>query len=106
MNVIDWKKAPTWAQYYAIDSTGAGYFYEVEPALSKSLGMFSACSARVEGVVVEGWEKSLCTRHAKPMPLPRIKLVGEFAARYSLQVLLDTGWTYEALVQHGHAEWI
>jgi hypothetical protein len=30
----DWSKAPEWAQWWAVDSNGEAYYYEVEPGLA------------------------------------------------------------------------
>lgn len=34
--MIDWSKAPEWANWHAIDSDGGGYWYEVKPILHRN----------------------------------------------------------------------
>lgn len=37
MNKPDWKDAPEWAQFLAMDADGEWYWYELEPSADESI---------------------------------------------------------------------
>lgn len=114
MSGIDWNRAPSWAQWAAMDESGAWYWYAARPTCAQSLGMFSAASQRMEPAKFPGWENSAQPRPVEPpKAAPRervggshpVRLIGA-ASGWKVDQMLDVGWTYDGLVARGHAEWI
>lgn len=60
----NWKNAPPWAKFSAMDSHGAWHWYEEEPALSEKLGMWTARGAHfsVAAVTLTDWQNTLHAR--------------------------------------------
>lgn len=59
MNKPDWKDAPEWAQYLAMDADGAWYWYELRPiALRDSW----APNGRSQLAAIQPWLSSLESR--------------------------------------------
>jgi len=52
----DWKDAPEWAQYVAMDRDGTWYWYEVYPSKFHDSWI---SSYKNEHCIVRGWEESL-----------------------------------------------
>jgi hypothetical protein len=61
----DWATAPNWAQWFAIDQNGKGYFYENHVSI-KSWGIFEpsfACQIFLAGIFdATNWQNSLQKR--------------------------------------------
>ena len=55
----NWKKAPEWATYAAMDSTGMLYWYEFKPSVVTDAWDLGETSGRSEVAEVIGWEDSL-----------------------------------------------
>lgn len=61
----DWRKAPTWAQYWAIDADGVAYWYETEPHAKGAMGYWGKGDGEVEIDPVRrsfDWLETLCRR--------------------------------------------
>lgn len=64
--VVDWSMAPKWAQWFAVDENGKGWFYAEKPTASDfAWGFADMWSGRdvVEGsFIFEHWKKTLIER--------------------------------------------
>lgn len=61
----DWSTAPDWAQYFAIDKDGEGYFYYLEPFFYHIGFWNNQCetSPKIAGIFdATNWENSLQKR--------------------------------------------
>jgi hypothetical protein len=100
----DWKRAPPWAKFVAMDSSGAWWWYEERPALAEDLGIWTASGHKTAAVVHQGWVSSLSERDAKGDPCA-IRLIGDAAKDpASVEDWLRAGWTPEQMIEHGYAE--
>lgn len=119
----NWKNAPPWAKFAAMDSHGAWHWYEEEPALSEKLGMWTARGAHfsVAAVTLTDWQNTL---HARGEKWPRDIVHGGRNAEYiaqlrkptiqasqqctdhgfTLDIMRGAGWSDEALLANGWAE--
>jgi hypothetical protein len=122
----DWSKAPKWAQWAAMDSSGAWFWYEKEPAVmthGKGHGAFTAGGNQCEPLVFAGWGDSLESRPAAAVAvlgppavaLPSRLRLTEKTRRAVVQgpsiddnavygQLRAVGWTDALLIEHGYAE--
>lgn len=110
MTAPDWKRAPHWARWAAMDATGAWYWFEAKPALSESLRMWSASGFKVEGVVLDDWQNTAEERPSKdgtplPKPQPKPTLVATELAEFTLDDYRRAGWTDDQLIERGFAKW-
>jgi len=55
----DWKDAPPWAQWLAMDADGEWYWYEKEPG--KRISMFGSCGGLIEHASIDAinWRETL-----------------------------------------------
>lgn len=70
MAQIDWKKAPKWANWWAMDANGVCYFYEEKPFIDELYNWWNCYgnnwidlnSEKFSGI---DWKKSLTCREAQ-----------------------------------------
>lgn len=62
------KNAPVWANYFAVDASGNGYFYEKKPAINHDLDRWECvnygdpCIPAGHSYPATNWEKSILKR--------------------------------------------
>lgn len=98
MNAPDWKRAPAWAKFVAMDSSGAWWWYEERPVLAEGIGIWTAGGTRTEAVKFPGWPASLSARDGSTLRIT------DDAPHFTLEQFRETGWTDEQLIAHGYAE--
>lgn len=96
----DWKRAPKWAQWLAMDASGAWYWFAEKPARDDRLGMFCAGSEQCEAVRFDGWENSL---ECRPSLAPAYRLTAK-AEGFAYAELIADGWDNETLLLYGLME--
>jgi hypothetical protein len=64
MNKPEWKDAPEWANWLAMDGDGIWFWYEVEPILDEEYDPFWHCDGKERKAIdtTEGYENSLEAR--------------------------------------------
>lgn len=105
MTKPDWKKAPPWANFIAMDESGAWYYFNEQPACVRELGMFTAGSGRVESAKFPGWDASLEARPGSGATVRGVVLTDDAHQLGPLAQWHEAGWTNEGLVEAGHARW-
>jgi hypothetical protein len=55
----DWKDAPEWAKWLAMDRDGEWYWYEFEPAIANDQWLQYGGRAADAGIADVRWDKSL-----------------------------------------------
>lgn len=98
----DWSGAPKWAQFVAMDSSGAWYWYAERPVLDVNLGIWCAGGHRTEAHKFQRWEDSLSARGNASTAI-RLTESGK-AYGVTLDDWIAQGWHPETLVANGYAE--
>jgi hypothetical protein len=105
----DWKRAPHWARWAAMDASGAWYWFEARPALAESLRMWSASGFKVEAIVIDDWQNTAVERPSKDEPKPAGRLLQTLVltdkGTCSIEAYRAAGWTDAQLVEYGYATW-
>lgn len=97
----EWNTAPRWANFVAMDSSGAWYWYSERPVLDASLGMWCAGGHNTEAVKFQSWQESLSVREGS---LPPVELTESGRAfGVTLDDWRQQGWTDETLIANGYA---
>lgn len=65
----DWKSAPEWANYWAMDRDGTSFWYAQEPILDDYFWNNKGPYSRCEAAISERWIDSLCRRPVISMPV-------------------------------------
>lgn len=55
----DWKDAPEWADWLAMDSDGKWWWYECEPDLFKDCFFLSPDNGRSDFVIGHSWKETI-----------------------------------------------
>jgi hypothetical protein len=58
----DWKDAPEWANYLAMDKSGDWFWYASRPALLDSEGSWGSPAGHYELCEMTGWKETLESR--------------------------------------------
>ena len=58
----DWKNAPEWANWWAMDESGVCWWYEIEPYKSKVANVFNESGGKFESDRSNNWAESLQKR--------------------------------------------
>ena len=62
MNKPDWKDAPDWAEWLAMDESGDWYWYEIKPTSSNLHRMWVAPKNSQQEIAIQSWSISLEAR--------------------------------------------
>ena len=62
----DWKDAPEWARYLAMDSDGSWWWYKLRPNCDDP--WFWNSAGKAESIKISGWQNTL---EERPKPKPR-----------------------------------
>lgn len=58
----DWSQAPEWAHYWAMDNTGATFWYQTEPTIYQGEGWCEGGRSKLDQMAGHGWRSSLKQR--------------------------------------------
>lgn len=100
MIVPDWKTAPRWARFVAMDSSGAWYWYAERPIVDTQTGIWCAGGHPTEAMKFAAWQTSLAARDGNT---GTIELNESGKAFGSIETWHARGWTDEQLVANGYA---
>jgi hypothetical protein len=56
----DWKDAPDWAKYTAMDKNGAWFWYEFKPV--QNISGWTKINGKIENACINNWQKTFKER--------------------------------------------